>query len=660
MLGPMVPQLLTAALLSLALSPSATAAQDRAADPGSAAAAPRWHGYERLDLEVDGKRARLILPEHPAPGRPWVWRARFPDFHAGPDRILLERGFHIAHVDTGGMLGGPKAMAIWDRFYEVLRADHGLAARPALEGVSRGGLFVFHWASLHPERVACLYTDTAVCDIRSWPLGEGAGRGHAPTWAHLLEELELTEGEARAYALNPTEVLEPIAAAGIPILSIVSLNDEIVPPEENTFVVAERFRALGGAIEVMEVPEGTAASGGHHFTHPDPLRAADFMERHASRAPGAVDAFALRGGLDRCRARFEGTGRGQVAFLGGSITHNPGWRDQVCAYLQARFPGTEFEFIAAGIPSMGSTPGAFRLTRDVFGGGPVDLLFQEAAVNDSTNGRSPEEMTRGEEGIVRHARALHPDVDVVLMHFVDPGKMATLRAGETPEVIARHEEVAAAYGLPSLDLAREVTGRIDAGQFTWEEDFRDLHPSPFGQRLYAASIRRLLSTAWAGPAAEAAPPRGLPAPLDRFSYDGGELLGLDEAEGLSGFERVERCDPRAGGVGGGVRAGFHGVPMLVGGAPGASLSLPFEGRAVGLWVAAGPDAGVLDFRIDGGPWQQRDLFTRWSGGLHLPWVHVLAAELGPGPHRLDLRIAGTRNERSRGHAARVVHFVVNR
>ncbi|MGB0332000.1 MAG: alpha/beta hydrolase family protein, partial [Planctomycetota bacterium] len=238
----MVPQLQTAALLSLALFPSAIAAQDRGIEPAPVAAVTRWHGYERLDLEVAGKRARLIVPEHPAPGRPWVWRARFPDFHIGPDRILLERGFHIAHVDTGGMLGGPKAMAIWDRFYEVLRANHGLAARPALEGVSRGGLFVYHWASLHPERVACLYTDTAVCDIRSWPLGAGAGRGHAPTWAHLLEQLELTEEEARAYALNPIELLEPIAAAGIPILSIVSLNDEIVPPEENTLVVAERFR----------------------------------------------------------------------------------------------------------------------------------------------------------------------------------------------------------------------------------------------------------------------------------------------------------------------------------------------------------------------------------------------------------------------------------
>jgi len=52
-------------------------------------------------------------------------------------------------------------------------------------------------------------------------------------------------------------------------------------------------------------------------------------------------------------------GKGRVAFLGGSITHNPGWRDSVMKYLENRFPETDFEFIAAGIPSMGSTPGAF-------------------------------------------------------------------------------------------------------------------------------------------------------------------------------------------------------------------------------------------------------------------------------------------------------------
>ena len=53
-----------------------------------------------------------------------------------------------------------------------------------------------------------------------------------------------------------------------------------------------------------------------------------------------------------------------------------------------KFPDTKFEFINAGIGSMGSVPHAFRLERDVLAKGPVDLLFVEAAVNDSSNTRS--------------------------------------------------------------------------------------------------------------------------------------------------------------------------------------------------------------------------------------------------------------------------------
>ena len=86
---------------------------------------------------------------------------------------------------------------------------------------------------------------------------------------------------------------------------------------------------------------------------------------------------------------------GRVAFLGGSITYNSGWRDSVMQYLEDRFPETVFEFVSAGIPSMGSTPAAFRLSRDVLDNGPVDLLFEEAAVNDATNGRSGKRANQG-------------------------------------------------------------------------------------------------------------------------------------------------------------------------------------------------------------------------------------------------------------------------
>ncbi|HKG07537.1 MAG TPA: hypothetical protein VKB19_13800, partial [Pedobacter sp.] len=91
-----------------------------------------------------------------------------------------------------------------------------------------------------------------------------------------------------------------------------------------------------------------------------------------------------------------------VAFLGGSITYNGGWRNMVCDYLQQNFPDTKFHFIAAGIPSLGSLPHAFRLQSDVLDSGRVDLLFLESAVNDQVNHTDSIIQIRALEGIVRH------------------------------------------------------------------------------------------------------------------------------------------------------------------------------------------------------------------------------------------------------------------
>ncbi len=121
----------------------------------------------------------------------------------------------------------------------------------------------------------------------------------------------------------------------------------------------------------------------------------------------------------------------------------------------------------------------------------------------------------------------------------------------------------------------------------------------------------------------------------------------------------EKCDPRSGGVGGSVRAGFHNVPMLVGNAPGDGFEMKFTGRAVGLFVAAGPDAGSIEYSIDGQPWKSQDLFTRWSAGLHIPWVYVLEDELDAIEHSLRIRISESKNGRSQGHACRIVNLLVN-
>ncbi|MBS1933266.1 MAG: hypothetical protein JST96_04650, partial [Bacteroidetes bacterium] len=40
-----------------------------------------------------------------------------------------------------------------------------------------------------------------------------------------------------------------------------------------------------------------------------------------------------RGGLNNSYAAITKNKNATIAFLGGSITYNPGWRDKVCAYL---------------------------------------------------------------------------------------------------------------------------------------------------------------------------------------------------------------------------------------------------------------------------------------------------------------------------------------
>ena len=240
-----------------------------------------WNGYQRFDFKVDDLSCYVVIPKQANSGNPWVWRARFPSFNSEADVILLKRGFHIAYVNTSGMLGSPKALEHWDKFYEFMTQQRDLAKKVALEAVSRGGLFAYRWAARHPERVACIYADTPVCDFKSWPLGQGAGIGHKQTWQNLLTEYDLTHEQALMYDKNPINVLAPIAEQGIPLLHIVSLNDRVVPADENTFVLAERYRKLGGSIEVIEVREGTKQSNGHHFKHPDPNRVADFIQKHA-------------------------------------------------------------------------------------------------------------------------------------------------------------------------------------------------------------------------------------------------------------------------------------------------------------------------------------------------------------------------------------------
>jgi len=262
------------------------------------------------------------------------------------------------------------------------------------------------------------------------------------------------------------------------------------------------------------------------------------------------------------------------------------------------------------------------------------------------------------EGIVRHTLTNNPKADIVFMHFVDPGKIEMYRKGQVPLVIQNHERVAMHYQVPTINLAREVTERINADEFTWEKDFKDLHPSPFGQHIYFRSMKAFLDKAWSGsPAGEIATDHYLPAPLDNSNYGTGALIDIHQIKAAKGWTVDEKWQPKDGK---GTRDNYTDVPMLVNEGNSGILKYRFTGNAVGIAVAAGPDAGIIEYSIDGGTWMKKDLFTVWSAGLHLPWFYTLGTALSVGKHEIQIRMASEKNAKSTGRACRIRYLYVNR
>ena len=237
-----------------------------------------WHGFKRHIFQADGCPAWVVEPKAARPGNPWSWCLEFPD--AFTDRCaapaLLAAGFHHVHLSVGNTFGSPAAVQHFNAFYELLTA-RGLAKKAVLIGISRGGLYAYRFASEHPERVAVIYGDAAVCDFKSWPGGKGAGKGSAGDWAALLQCYGFKdEAEALASTGNPIDRLEPLAKAHVAIIHVVGDADDIVPPAENAALIEQRYRALGGTFEVIHKP----GVGHHPHGLDDPAPVVKFILDH--------------------------------------------------------------------------------------------------------------------------------------------------------------------------------------------------------------------------------------------------------------------------------------------------------------------------------------------------------------------------------------------
>lgn len=221
-------------------------------------------------ITIEGKQLTLKVPADAAPGKPWLWVGEFGGHLRSLEAGLIAKGWHVAHVNVSNQFGSPASMAIWEKVYEELHGKRGLSAKPALLGISRGGLYVNAWTRLHPDRVSVLYLDNGVCDIRSWPAGfqlTEKGGGSNGDWIRYKTEFNFaSDEEAIGKSIRAADGFSPAIKNDVFLISVHGTADRTVPYVDNAKLVVDLWEKSGGRFKVFP------KEGGDHHPHglPDP------------------------------------------------------------------------------------------------------------------------------------------------------------------------------------------------------------------------------------------------------------------------------------------------------------------------------------------------------------------------------------------------------
>jgi lysophospholipase L1-like esterase len=345
---------------------------------------------------------------------------------------------------------------------------------------------------------------------------------------------------------------------------------------------------------------------------------------------------------------FERARQGQelrVAYLGGSITSQPGWRPKSLAWLQQKFPKARLSEINAAIGGTGSDLGVFRLKHDVLDRRP-DLLFVEFAVNDS--GAAPEQIQRTMEGIVRQTWRQDPGTDICFVYTIAGNMLPTLKEGQLPRSEQTMERVAEHYGIPSINFGVEVARMERDGKLIFKGDKPKTDAeraaladkvlfSPDGVHPYVDSGHDVYLQAFArgmeamqdlGPVK----PRTLTAPLVEDNWEAAQMLPLNRAKLSAGWQRL---DPQTSDL---AKRFAERMPELwKANQPGSTMEFKFRGRVAAVYDLLAPDSGQVIVTLDDKPARIVPRFDAYTTGARIGML-MIGTGLPDEVHRVKLEI----------------------
>lgn len=203
-------------------------------------------------FELAGGKGFIYAAPKPAEGKPWLWYAptlkgvsivgRKMYFEA-----FMKAGISIAGFDIGEVRGAPGSTAKFHLFYEEM-VRRGYSIKPILLGQSRGGMMTLAWAFRHPDKVKAWVGIYPVCSLASWPLKNSKPQ--------TLADFGMTEEEltAKLTEFNPIDNLKGLIENKVPMFAVHGDSDVVVPYNDNTKILKERYEAGGGKFSVKVIP----------------------------------------------------------------------------------------------------------------------------------------------------------------------------------------------------------------------------------------------------------------------------------------------------------------------------------------------------------------------------------------------------------------------
>lgn len=466
-----------------------------------------FHGYKGYEYDNNGVKYYIVKPHHTAKGNPWIWRARFWGHEPQVDIDLLEQGFHLTYCDVAELFGSPKAVERWDEFY-ALAVKAGLNQKAVLEGMSRGGLIIYNWAAKNPKKVACIYGDAPVMDIKSWPLNWGDCLDeNKRSMSLLLEAYGFANAEeAMAWNKNPLNHARKLAKAKIPMIHVVGDIDEGVPVAENTAIFEREVAKYGHSVHVIHKPN----VGHHPHSLNNPEKIVSFIlkatgyKRNMCTYPVPGNEYRSAAGWSEgaewyavardIEATLEGR-KLKLLMLGNSITQGLGGERQRITSRAGQQAMDEAigkgAWENAGISGDRTQHLLWRLKNCNYNRCSPEVAVITIGINNINAGDEAKDVAEGIVACAEEARRQMPDTRIILLGLLPAGKPANAWMRRACDEVHAHLKRANIKDVEYINPTSWFT--LDNGELNTALYSKDnLHLSAEGYKVWSKKIAELI------------------------------------------------------------------------------------------------------------------------------------------------------------------------